>query len=130
MGASFSAVYPFKPSVIRACFVVLFSGILYAMAEAKPDVVSSAMAALPLGAIVPAGWLKNQMQLQAGAITGILEEIWPDVGPDSGWLGGKGESWERGPYYLDGLVPLAYQLNDKRLIAKVVIVRLLEHLTR
>jgi hypothetical protein len=78
------------------------------------------MAALPLGAIVPAGWLKNQMQLQAGAITGILEEIWPDVGPDSGWLGGKGESWERGPYYLDGLVPLAYLLNDKRLIAKVV----------
>ena len=73
---------------------------------------------LPLGAVVPEGWLRKQEQIQAAGLTGHLDEFWNDVGPNSGWLGGTGESWERGPYYLDGLLPLAYQLNDQQLIAK------------
>ena len=66
----------------------------------------------------PQGWLLKQETIQAKGLTGHLDEFWNDVGPNSGWLGGTGESWERGPYYLDGLLPLAYQLNDKRLIEK------------
>ncbi|HZC26352.1 MAG TPA: beta-L-arabinofuranosidase domain-containing protein [Actinopolymorphaceae bacterium] len=73
---------------------------------------------LPLGAIRPDGWLRDQLQLQAEGQTGQLEAIWPDVGADSAWLGGGGEAWERGPYYLDGLVPLAYVLDDEALLAK------------
>lgn len=73
---------------------------------------------LPIGSIKPRGWLLNQLKLQAKGLTGRLEEIWEDLGKDSGWLGGTGESWERGPYYCDGLVPLAYILNDRELIVK------------
>ncbi|MFH5183821.1 beta-L-arabinofuranosidase domain-containing protein [Paenibacillus sp. TAB 01] len=78
----------------------------------------SAFESLPLGSIKPEGWLRNQLRIQADGLTGHLEEHWPDVGPDNGWIGGQGESWERGPYYLDGLLPLAYLLEDQRLIAK------------
>jgi len=73
---------------------------------------------LPWGSIRPGGWLKGQLQIQANGLSGHLDETWADVGPDSGWLGGTGESWERGPYFLDGLVPLAYLLDDARLKAK------------
>lgn len=79
---------------------------------------NEAFAALPLGSIKAEGWLYNQLRIQADGLTGHLEEHWPDVGPSSGWIGGNGESWERGPYYLDGLLPLAYILGDERLIAK------------
>ena len=44
------------------------------------------------------------LRVQAEGLTGHLEEFWPDLGPDNMWLGGAREGWERGPYYLDGLL--------------------------
>ena len=87
-------------------------------APAAPSLAPAAFTALPVGAIEPRGWLLGQLTLQGWAITGHLDEIWPDVGPNSGWLGGAGENWERGPYYVDGLTALAYMLKDDHLIAK------------
>lgn len=81
----------------------------------------AALRRLGLGAIRPTGWLRDQLELQARNITGRLEEVWADVGPDSAWLGGDGEDWERGPYYLDGLVPLAHVLGDEDLQAKAAV---------
>ncbi len=74
---------------------------------------------LPLGSVKPRGWLLRQLQIQASGLSGHLDEFWPDLGSNSGWLGGTGESWERGPYFLDGLVPLAYLTANPVLIAKV-----------
>jgi DUF1680 family protein len=79
---------------------------------------SNAYNLLPLGSIEPRGWLRRQLEIQASGLTGHLDEFWKDLGNNSGWLGGTGESWERGPYYLDGLLPLAYELQDARLVEK------------
>jgi DUF1680 family protein len=75
---------------------------------------------LPLGAIKPQGWLKEMLIRQKNGATGKLDELYPLVmNQRNGWLGGDGDQWERGPYWLDGLLPLAYILDDKTLIAKV-----------
>ncbi len=80
--------------------------------------MQTAFAALPLGTVKPQGWLRDQLAIQANGLTGHLLEFWPSV-RDSAWKGDEdGESWERGPYYLDGLLPLAYMLEDSDLIAK------------
>jgi len=85
----------------------------------RAPLAENAFYPLPLTAVKPRGWLRDQLRIQSEGITGHLDEFWPDVGKNSAWLGGSGEGWERGPYYLDGLVPLAYLLEDARLIAKV-----------
>ena len=84
----------------------------------RSPLAPSAFYLLPLGQVRPKGWLHRQLRIQADGLTGHLQEIWADVGPNSGWLGGSGESWERGPYYVDGLLPLAILLDDPQLKAK------------
>ena len=67
--------------------------------------------------IKPTGWLKRQLQIQAEGLSGHLDQVWPDV-RDSGWFGGNWNDWERGPYWLDGFVPMAYLLEDEEMIAR------------
>ncbi|HVJ07807.1 MAG TPA: beta-L-arabinofuranosidase domain-containing protein [Acidisarcina sp.] len=84
----------------------------------RAPLAQNAFYTLPLGSVRPIGWLRDQLRIQANGLGGHLDETWSDVGSNSGWLGGTGESWERGPYFLDGLIPLAYLLDDERLKAK------------
>lgn len=84
----------------------------------RPPLSRNALAQLPLGAIRAQGWLLEQLQLSASGLTGRMMDIWPDVGAGSGWLGGNGENWERGPYYLRGLLSLAHTLGSRPLIAR------------
>lgn len=84
----------------------------------RKPLAANAFYLLPLGSIRGRGWLDEQLRIQANGLSGHLDETWADVGPNSGWLGGSGESWERGPYFLDGLVPLAWLIEDPILKAK------------
>lgn len=71
---------------------------------------------LPIGAVKADGWLRQQLVLQKEGLTGHLDELYRNVvGPRNAWLGGDGDAWERGPYWIDGLLPLAYLLDDKDL---------------
>ncbi len=75
---------------------------------------------MPLGAIKPQGWLRTQLETMRDGMTGHLDEYYPKLKNDNGWLGGKGDNWEETPYWLDGALPLAYLLDDKALQAKVL----------
>ncbi|MFX0074410.1 MAG: beta-L-arabinofuranosidase domain-containing protein [Candidatus Hermodarchaeota archaeon] len=83
----------------------------------KP-IIPLAIKPLKLGEVKPGGWLKNQLITQANGLSGHLDEFWPDV-MDSGWIGGSAEGWERFPYWLDGVIPLAYLIESKKLTQKV-----------
>ena len=96
----------------------------------QPRRVSQALAALqcrplPLGSIQPAGWLRRQLRIQADGLSGHLDEFWPDVAR-SRWFGGDAEGWERAPYWLDGAMPLAWQLRDAALQARIA--RYVDHI--
>ena len=87
----------------------------------RPPLVPKPYMELPLGSIKPDGWLLEQLITMKDGLTGHLDEFYePVVGPRNGWLGGDGDGWERGPYWLDGLVPLAYILDDRDLKDKAM----------
>lgn len=76
---------------------------------------------LPLSSVKADGWLLTQLILQKDGLTGNAEMLYHEdnnLGAGCDWLGGTGDSWERAPYYVKGLVALAYILNDQELIGK------------
>jgi hypothetical protein len=71
----------------------------------------------PLGSIKPLGWLKQQMELMAQGLPGRMHEFYRLV-KDAPWMGGNAEYSplnEAYTYYFDGIVPLAYGIDDERL---------------
>lgn len=77
---------------------------------------------LPVGSIVPEGWLGKYLELQKDGLTGHLGEIsaWLSK-KNNAWLStdGKGDyGWEEVPYWLKGYANLGYILKDPQIIAE------------
>lgn len=75
----------------------------------------------PLGSVKPLGWMRDQLELAADGLAGHMFEFYRFV-HDARWLGGSTEYSildEASPYWFNGIVPLAFALDDERLLAQV-----------
>ena len=105
--------------------------------EDEPFVLEPlAFARLPVGAIQPAGWLRDQLEIAADGYTGHLCD-WYGLCVNSTWLGGdpefaqvsEGPNPEVLPYWLNGAAPLAFLVDNLHLSSVVgsVVDYILEH---
>lgn len=75
---------------------------------------------LPIGAIEPQGWVREQLVREAAGFVGHLEEISQFLKRDTNaWITPDAEGhsgWEELPYWLKGFGDLGYVLHDERII--------------
>ena len=75
---------------------------------------------LPIGSIIPKGWVRHQLELEAKGMTGRLPEIskWCKF-EGNAWVDPQGQGhsgWEELPYWLKGYGDLGYVLKDPEII--------------
>lgn len=77
---------------------------------------------LPIRAIEPRGWLRQQLALQMAGFHGHLGEISPFLKKEgNAWLSPEGrgtQGWEELPYWLKGYSNAAYLLQDEGALAE------------
>lgn len=88
----------------------------------RPPLQPSPLLKLPIGSIVPRGWLRQHLELERTGMTGRLKEVspWLDFAK-SAWTNPEGKGglgWEEMPYWLKGYGDLGYVLKDEETLAE------------
>ncbi|MBS1981242.1 MAG: glycoside hydrolase family 127 protein [Bacteroidetes bacterium] len=91
----------------------------------QPPLKSQHLVKLPVGSVIPQGWLKKNLELEREGLAGHLGEIsaWLNK-KNNAWLNkdGKGDwGWEELPYWLKGYANMGYVLNDKKMIDEAMV---------
>src|ERR1039458_3076995 len=86
----------------------------------REPLLASPLIKLPIGSIIPKGWLRHQLELEAQGMTGRLPEIskWCKF-EGNAWSDPQGQGhsgWEELPYWLKGYGDLGYVLGDREII--------------
>lgn len=82
----------------------------------RAPLLASPLIKLPLTAIRPEGWVRQQLELQSAGFHGHLDEVSRYVKkPNNAWLDAHGRGdhgWEEVPYWLKGFADCAYLLGE------------------
>ena len=95
----------------------LLAVVTAAVVDTSQGLIPLVFEPLPLGSVRPIGWLKDQLQLMSDGLAGHEMDFFKYVARST-WLGKDLEYSilnEAFPYWFNGIVPLAYSLDDQRL---------------
>lgn len=120
VGTSLLGFFGSLTSILKAPLALNTSAII-ATSHTKSALLPLTFKPFPLGSIRPAGWLRNELRLMSDGLAGHERDFYKYVA-HSVWLGGDQDYSglnEAFPYWFNGLVALAYGLDDERLKQQV-----------
>ncbi|KIJ25600.1 hypothetical protein M422DRAFT_273413 [Sphaerobolus stellatus SS14] len=107
--------------IILAAYLGVAQAVFHNARQTTSDLEPMTYHSLPLTAIMPSGWLHDQLNVQTQGLAGHEHDFYSYVS-DSDWIGGTSyysNLEEAGSYWFNGMVPNAYLMNDTTRIAQV-----------